>query len=705
MKSLVHVSLALACLLLFAHSSSAQTPTVTLGSSPLARMDSSPLPELPPDEGDALKTAAPSVQMRASEGLAASATQSEQILLLEHVILQFYQRPEFWINVNGSEPFRTYTFVVSADTAGYAVPAELLFFFQGAWRRSFTITVPTGASGSGRSQNFTVAGNAPGNAKLTACSGNCLIEEFTIVPHDEVGDIPANPNPTPTPGDTEFLVTDGQPDLFEAGTPTGQRSLYRFHRPETGSLKIKIPITRIVGETDGSGKLVDPARLIQNGVISKTVKLSVSAWDVDSDGDGLLQPEVDRVFFNGVNIGARLLGTNEEWSVTDFEIPVDLVRFGRESLFGGSPSPGENELEIFLDTDNGDVYPLRWATGVDWASLSFKAMSPVVLVHGIGSEGEFFERQGFTRALTERGIPHDNSVSLGSLRISVNAADLANQLPGIVSRYGVDSIHIVAHSKGGLDTRSYLMNYQPGNEKKFKVLSYTSLSTPHNGSMLANVLVERRRATWVASNLQDRVVMMNFPRWTETIAIVRGRQLDREGTSGYYDLTTQEAMSFNYRNVPGLLHSETLFHTVAGDADRNGNGQIDDGEYDGFQQEIPLGGAIDFIAGGTFREVTDAMYQILRRTKDVTVQYHTEKLGPLTQTIAVVSADNRSPSLGNDIFVTEPSGHGDGHFGILTHKRQSFIGVNHASVASAGIANTVIEWIMEAESTKGDMQQ
>jgi hypothetical protein len=81
------------------------------------------------------------------------------------------------------------------------------------------------------------------------------------------------------------------------------------------------------------------------------------------------------------------------------------------------------------------------------------------------------------------------------------------------------------------------------------------------------------------------------------------------------------------------------------------------------------------------------MYQILRRTKDIAVQRHTEPFGPFTRKTVILAAENRSPLLPDDIFVTEQSGHGDGHFGILTRRRQSFIGVNHASVAGAGVAD------------------
>ena len=60
------------------------------------------------------------------------------------------------------------------------------------------------------------------------------------------------------------------------------------------------------------------------------------------------------------------------------------------------------------------------------------------------------------------------------------------EIPAIAKSFGATGIHLVAHSKGGLDVREYLAQYQPSHDKEFKVLSYTTLSTPHNGSALAD---------------------------------------------------------------------------------------------------------------------------------------------------------------------------------------------------------------------------
>ena len=64
-------------------------------------------------------------------------------------------------------------------------------------------------------------------------------------------------------------------------------------------------------------------------------------------------------------------------------------------------------------------------------------------------------------------------------------------IPTVATSFGVDSVHLVTHSKGGLDARDYLANYQSQFDDQFEILSLTTLGGPHNGSALAD-LVELR---------------------------------------------------------------------------------------------------------------------------------------------------------------------------------------------------------------------
>ncbi|KKK88961.1 hypothetical protein LCGC14_2737890, partial [marine sediment metagenome] len=75
-------------------------------------------------------------------------------------------------------------------------------------------------------------------------------------------------------------------------------------------------------------------------------------------------------------------------------------------------------------------------------------------------------------------MPFDNSISMepNATYVIVNSVELNRSFQEIVASFGVDSVHLVVHSKGGLDTRDYLARFHSNHEQDFSILSYTSLS-------------------------------------------------------------------------------------------------------------------------------------------------------------------------------------------------------------------------------------
>jgi triacylglycerol lipase len=65
------------------------------------------------------------------------------------------------------------------------------------------------------------------------------------------------------------------------------------------------------------------------------------------------------------------------------------------------------------------------------------------------------------------------------------ATVLADQ---IAERFGNDPVHIIAHSMGGLDSRVMIGNGFRGLDQPGRILSLTTLSTPHQGSPVADLL-------------------------------------------------------------------------------------------------------------------------------------------------------------------------------------------------------------------------
>jgi hypothetical protein len=355
--------------------------------------------------------------------------------------------------------------------------------------------------------------------------------------------------PQPTASDHNFVIQPATPFAYRAGGP----------------VVFDVAVNRVVGEVNPDGTLADPQTLVRNGVVSKVARLRVLAFDVDSGAAPPAHSERDRVLLNGRDIGpqgapAYLQGEEGVWRVSEFEVPIELVRFGRRNV-GGVPTPGVNRVEIRIDEASpaGDD---RWATAVDRASLSFDALAPVIMIHGTDSTSAFFDDWAFTLPFRQQQIPFDATINMTTDSIAAHGAALAELVPARARSFGANRVHLVAHSKGGLDARDFLARAVPQN---FGVLSLVTLSTPHHGSVLADYLVDASRTNALLSdNLARSLLMQSQP-----------------PNVGTYNLRVGFVEGFNARNVPGLpwtftVDGETTPVTyVSFAADANLNGSVD----------------------------------------------------------------------------------------------------------------------------------
>lgn len=117
---------------------------------------------------------------------------------------------------------------------------------------------------------------------------------------------------------------------------------------------------------------------------------------------------------------------------------------------------------------------------------------PIVLVHGIVIKDIFFIKSfgQIDRMLRIQGFDVYKSKIDGFGSIENNAAKLKEEIENILKEKNVEKVNIIAHSKGGLDSKYLIQNL--GMEDK--VASLTTLCTPHKGTPLA-------------SNI------LRFPRW------------------------------------------------------------------------------------------------------------------------------------------------------------------------------------------------
>lgn len=516
-------------------------------------------------------------------------------------------------------------------------------------------------------------------------SSSTFAAAFSINEGDKLSDAPANrkshsrsaiipPQTVGYPthfGSSPFLFSDmfsvtGDVVVNDKDSSTLDSYLYRSgSEPE---VKIPLNISRYIG---------DKNKLLRNGLLSKHATIIFPSYDVDSqtapvidcDGDEIpdqLRPEVNKVYFNGELIG-ETKGDNNIWRMQRFSVDIDLVNF---PLTPGSIA--KNELSIAIDTANENV-PLSsgvvgcrvWATEVDWASLQFEAASPVVLVPGLMGRTDTFEKSGYIKILEEEGLPVELiELNLGTSSFEICAGDglsmfnqaevLRQKVSEIAKKYGSESVNLIGHSKGGLDSRAFAhlvrsteipvqigtMSGQPL-YAQLKVPSIATHGSPHLGTVLADFLS-------LAIGVAHPSIHLLF--------------------NDLCALTTYGMEKFN-QTYPVPADLRVL--AIGADADKNGNGIMEDksstttDEVAGHQVENPL---------------ANMWYQLNRHTESIGIEFEAVH-------IPFVSVQLSIPTLAHSLTMSPQPNDGMVTIasstklnGATAHIRE--IGLNHGTILS-----------------------
>ena len=478
---------------------------------------------------------------------------------------------------------------------------------------------------------------------------------------------------------------------------------------EEGALTIQIPVSRFVGATNPDGTLAEPDKAIRGGTLARVAKLTIAFRQERFNTIPPFFPQRDLVSFNGTRVdqlerknSPYLTGERDVWRVNTFVIPIGRVRFpSAKGVNGAPPIPADNSVTIDIDILNAEYEADDWCTKLDWVELEMHAASPIILIHGINSEPGFFDRHGFSTFLGGQGFVVDNTIELGPALVNTNAQILDTEFPKRVTQLGVDSVHVIAHSKGGLDARAYLTDYQPNHESDFHILSLTTLGTPHNGSVLADFI----------SGINDQIEArrsLEFPHFPALTYLLAG-MLDF--AVGYRDLQPGACATFNSRNLRALPRSTTYF-VAAGDADLDGNSKIDNtpDEYAALRvdsRELAEAYAKPLVGHLEARMAVDALYQILRKTPGVTVRIERRALqGGASYRVAVFESTGDDVDLANDTLVTILSAVGSGGFLSKAKPPIRFMGTmgrNHSSIADSGVSAVAGTWVIEVDTAGGDL--
>jgi pimeloyl-ACP methyl ester carboxylesterase len=253
--------------------------------------------------------------------------------------------------------------------------------------------------------------------------------------------------------------------VTDTGFPTMDVYLFRDESP----IVFDIEIDRCLGESPDE------------------VYLKLVVWDVDEDFAGDpdhpdREREIDRVHVNNHYVG-DLTGANQTWSVTQLEVDAEYLNFPQDCASPWPPTPAANRIRIDIDTANEDIGELVWAVEVDWGALIISnPRLPIVLVHGwtgsaSSSASSWDTFKGF---LDADGIPYRVATTLDPMgSISYNAGKIREEINAAKLEYGVDKVNLVAHSKGGVDSRRAIRYARD-------VENLVQLASPNHGTKTAD---------------------------------------------------------------------------------------------------------------------------------------------------------------------------------------------------------------------------
>lgn len=435
-----------------------------------------------------------------------------------------------------------------------------------------------------------------------------------------------------------YMVDDGQ------GLDTG--CTFRSGGPL--KIKLRVPVVVNPKQLNSQGYLVNPSKLVANGVIGARVVLRFPVFDIDSSATGTgSQPEVDKISFNG-KFKKNLSGVNNKWTDDSISVPIEEVRFGVD-----------NEFRVDIDTANTSQV---WCMAVDWVSAEFDVAAPYVLAHGISAGSDTWD--GIVSTLDTTGVLYDRfslgTGSGGNERSSTNAIELETNITNFLAKTKADKVHIIAHSKGGLDTQE-LQARAP----EFKILTLSTLSTPHLGSVAGDLSIIQN------TEADDKINSGNDP--NEFVSDYLGTWTFGQGPQlpGLRDLTTYRATEAINLNLRGNI--KPIF-TIGANADTNGSNDLENPESDNL-----FPGAVHYAARRAWRVLRDFSSAPILSTTQVPGTFWG------TKTVLTYASVVASTPQANDIVVTITSAN-PGYGTPLANTLN-----NHSTVKSIANINTLLK--------------
>lgn len=372
---------------------------------------------------------------------------------------------------------------------------------------------------------------------------------------------------------------------------------------------------------------------------------------------------------------------------------------------GESTCPGVNEIDAQFIFNKGlerigyavGYNPFNVIAGAD--NLSFQALAPVLMAHGINANEQWFNNPSFGGSCTPSFVvgpsafiqPFDQAkipyALLADSPCALNSTGGMGQgtIPAVgthmdylvklfAGTFGATKVHLVAHSKGGLWSRyalaqfpSYSWRGAPRSDA-IGALSLTTLDTPHHGSVGADL-----KQAWLNSRWMDitNSIANNFP------TVLLGYFGPRDSTQ---DLTVAGVEEFNrlYPVPPTAFQDSdgrstpTLYRSISSDADNGNKVNAAGVRYVVANDVFPLQ------TGATAAAIGNGLYQIMGRTYSATLQ------GFLVRTLHTVPTQSFAL---NDLIVTRDSA----RYPVFQEVQQRV--ANHSSVGKNDVGLIVLQTV------------
>ncbi len=254
------------------------------------------------------------------------------------------------------------------------------------------------------------------------------------------------------------------------------------------------------------GNEAEVQRQMESGALPRTATLILPNFDCDDHAVGLV-PEIDKVCLNGVPLGF-VSGADNSWATNTFEVPLEWLRLPEKA-----GDIGLNELEITVDM--GNDFPC-WVLYQLWQAIEIDAPNPLLLVHGWTPHADALAVLQKTVGETF-GLPAELAVVEMDNSPEDNARMLSEQLESLCAKYGVERFNILAHSKGGLDSRVLVDSRGLASRRVGRVMQ---IATPNGGSHLADIVVNPQ-GFWQNALVGTVGLLPNAKVWVQDTAGVR----------------------------------------------------------------------------------------------------------------------------------------------------------------------------------------